>query len=500
MSDNTVPDFASVWTTVVAELNGNEDGTFGDAGTGAVVERPLTPQQRAWLKLVRPLTIAEGFALLSVPSPFVQNEIERHLRAPIVDALSRHLGQRVELGVRIEPSETADWDGADVETDVLAPDLDEVDEDREALASAHESWPAYFTERPRDTGADAAADTSLNRRYTFDTFIIGASNRFAHAAALAIAEAPAHAYNPLFIWGESGLGKTHLLHAAGNYAQRLFPGMRVKYVSTEEFTNDFINSLRDDRRVAFKKSYREIDVLLIDDIQFIEGKEGIQEEFFHTFNTLHNANKQIVISSDRPPKQLATLEDRLRTRFEWGLITDVQPPELETRIAILRKKAQIERLAVPDDVLELIASSIERNIRELEGALIRVTAFASLNKSPIDTAVAEIVLRDLIADAGTMQISAAMIMAATAEYFDTSVEELRGPGKTRALAQSRQIAMYLCRELTDLSLPKIGQAFGRDHTTVMYAQRKILDEMASRREVFDHVKELTTRIRQRSKR
>ena len=438
--------------------------------------------------------------MLSVPSPFVQNEIERHLRAPIVDALSRHLGQRVELGVRIEPSETADWDGADVETDVLAPDLDEVDEDREALASAHESWPAYFTERPRDTGADAAADTSLNRRYTFDTFIIGASNRFAHAAALAIAEAPAHAYNPLFIWGESGLGKTHLLHAAGNYAQRLFPGMRVKYVSTEEFTNDFINSLRDDRRVAFKKSYREIDVLLIDDIQFIEGKEGIQEEFFHTFNTLHNANKQIVISSDRPPKQLATLEDRLRTRFEWGLITDVQPPELETRIAILRKKAQIERLAVPDDVLELIASSIERNIRELEGALIRVTAFASLNKSPIDTAVAEIVLRDLIADAGTMQISAAMIMAATAEYFDTSVEELRGPGKTRALAQSRQIAMYLCRELTDLSLPKIGQAFGRDHTTVMYAQRKILDEMASRREVFDHVKELTTRIRQRSKR
>ena len=273
----------------------------------------------------------------------------------------------------------------------------------------------------------------------------------------------------MFIWGESGLGKTHLLHAAGNYAQRLFPGMRVKYVSTEEFTNDFINSLRDDRKVAFKRSYRDIDVLLVDDIQFIEGKEGIQEEFFHTFNTLHNANKQIVISSDRPPKQLATLEDRLRTRFEWGLITDVQPPELETRIAILRKKAQMDRLDVPDDVLELIASSIERNIRELEGALIRVTAFASLNKTPIDKALAEIVLRDLIADAGTMQISAATIMAATAEYFDTTVEELRGPGKTRALAQSRQIAMYLCRELTDLSLPKIGQAFGRDHTTVMYA-------------------------------
>ncbi|MGV0993859.1 MAG: chromosomal replication initiator protein DnaA [Mycobacterium sp.] len=493
MGDDPSSDFASVWASVVAELNGDPD-----ASTGAtIMDSPLTPQQRAWLKLVRPLTIAEGFALLSVPSPYVQNEIERHLRAPIVDALSRRLGQRIELGVRIEPTDehAGGQDGTAFESD-----LDEVDEDSEALASAHESWPSYFIERPRDNGSGEAPVTSLNRRYTFETFIIGASNRFAHAAALAIAEAPARAYNPLFIWGESGLGKTHLLHAAGNYAQRLFPGMRVKYVSTEEFTNDFINSLRDDRRVAFKRSYRDIDVLLVDDIQFIEGKEGIQEEFFHTFNTLHNANKQIVISSDRSPKQLVTLEDRLRTRFEWGLITDVQPPELETRIAILRKKAQMERLDVPDDVLELIASSIERNIRELEGALIRVTAFASLNRTPIDTALAEIVLRDLIADAGTTQISSAMIMAATAEYFDTTVEELRGPGKTRALAQSRQIAMYLCRELTDLSLPKIGQAFGRDHTTVMYAQKKILNEMASRREVFDHVKELTTRIRQRSKR
>jgi chromosomal replication initiator protein len=494
LSDDPTPDFASVWGSVVAELNGD---TTVPVGSDAA-DNPLTAQQRAWLKLVHPLTIAEGFALLSVPSPFVQNEIERHLRAPIVDALSRHLGQRVELGVRIEASTETEAAGSGiVDTD---PDLDEVDEDREALASAHETWPNYFIDRPRDGAGDEALGTSLNRRYTFDTFIIGASNRFAHAAALAIAEAPARAYNPLFIWGESGLGKTHLLHAAGNYAQRLFPGMRVKYVSTEEFTNDFINSLRDDRKVAFKRSYRDIDVLLVDDIQFIEGKEGIQEEFFHTFNTLHNANKQIVISSDRPPKQLATLEDRLRTRFEWGLITDVQPPELETRIAILRKKAQMDRLAVPDDVLELIASSIERNIRELEGALIRVTAFASLNKTPIDTALAEVVLRDLIADAGTTQISAAMIMAATADYFDTSVEELRGPGKTRALAQSRQIAMYLCRELTDLSLPKIGQAFGRDHTTVMYANRKILNEMAYRREIFDHVKELTTRIRQRSKR
>ena len=489
MTDGLGTDFASVWSAVVAELNG--DGRY---------DSQLTPQQRAWLKLARPLTVAEGFALLSVPSPFVQNEIERHLRIPIVEALSRKLGQRIELGVRIEPSDDHHHDDSlDHDVPFSEFDLDEVD-DGEAAAGNHQNWPNYFIERPRSTPAEEPAGASLNRRYTFDTFIIGASNRFAHAAALAIAEAPARAYNPLFIWGESGLGKTHLLHAAGNYAQRLFPGMRVTYVSTEEFTNDFINSLRDDRKVAFKRSYRDTDILLVDDIQFIEGKEGIQEEFFHTFNTLHNANTQIVISSDRPPKQLATLEDRLRTRFEWGLITDVQPPELETRIAILRKKAQMERLDVPDDVLELIASSIERNIRELEGALIRVTAFASLNKTPINSALAEIVLRDLITDPSTTQISAAMIMAATAEYFDTTVEELRGPGKTRALAQSRQIAMYLCRELTDLSLPKIGQAFGRDHTTVMYAQKKILNEMAYRREVFDHVKELTARVRQRSKR
>lgn len=495
MTADPDPPFVSVWNTVVAELNG--DSTGGRNGDSTLPT--LTPQQRAWLKLVKPLVITEGFALLSVPTPFVQNEIERHLREPIITALSRHLGQRVELGVRIA-TPAADDEEPPPPPPPVAADHDEVDEDTEARVSAEESWPRYFSRPPQPVAADDPDAVSLNRRYTFDTFVIGASNRFAHAATLAIAEAPARAYNPLFIWGESGLGKTHLLHAAGNYAQRLFPGMRVKYVSTEEFTNDFINSLRDDRKASFKRSYRDIDVLLVDDIQFIEGKEGIQEEFFHTFNTLHNANKQIVISSDRPPKQLATLEDRLRTRFEWGLITDVQPPELETRIAILRKKAQMDRLDVPDDVLELIAGSIERNIRELEGALIRVTAFASLNKTPIDKSLAEIVLRDLISDASTMQISTAAIMAATAEYFETTVEELRGPGKTRALAQSRQIAMYLCRELTDLSLPKIGQAFGRDHTTVMYAEKKIRGEMAERREVFDHVKELTTRIRQRSKR
>ncbi|WP_280192949.1 chromosomal replication initiator protein DnaA, partial [Nocardia farcinica] len=374
-----------------------------------------------------------------------------------------------------------------------------VERDDEPVVNIRDSWPTYFAKNQESTPAPANSSASLNAKYTFETFVIGASNRFAHAAAVAIAEAPARAYNPLFVWGASGLGKTHLLHAAGHYAQRLFPGMRVKYVSTEEFTNDFINSLRDDRKVAFKRRYRETDILLVDDIQFIEGKEGIQEEFFHTFNTLHNANKQIVVSSDRPPKQLATLEERLRTRFEWGLITDVQPPELETRIAILRKKARMDRLDVPHDVLELIASRVERNIRELEGALIRVTAFASLNGQPLDLSLAEVVLRDLMPDTATLEINAATIMAVTAEYFNTTLEELTGPGKARPLAQARQIAMYLCRELTDLSLPKIGQAFGRDHTTVMYAEKKVRKEMTERRRVYDQVQELTARIKQRSR-
>jgi chromosomal replication initiator protein len=341
----------------------------------------------------------------------------------------------------------------------------------------------------------------LNARYTFDTFVIGDSNRFAHAAAFAVAEAPAKAYNPLFIYGDSGLGKTHLLHAIGHYAQRLYPGIRVRYVSSEEFTNDFINSIRDDKASAFQRRYRGNDVLLVDDIQFLENKERTQEEFFHTFNTLHNANKQIVISSDRPPKQISTLEDRLRNRFEWGLITDVQPPDLETRIAILRKKAAQERLGVPPEVLEYIASKIPSNIRELEGALIRVTAFASLNGQGVDLALAEIVLKDLIPAEGGPQITAATIMAATAEYFSVSMDDLCGSSRTRLLANARQIAMYLCRELTDLSLPRIGQLFGgRDHTTVMHAERKIRKQMSERRVTYNQVTELTNRIKSRGAR
>jgi chromosomal replication initiator protein len=484
-------DLGEVWARVIQELS---------SGT-------LTPTQRAWMRVTRPLGLLDGTALLAAPSEFAKEQIERALRAPITEALSRQFGRPVALAVRVDlhapvppgnapvpaPNGLDELDAADT-----IDESDEVDEEREALATVHEIWPTYggqhIGSRP------PSSQTRLNERYTFESFVIGASNRFAHAAAVAVAEAPARAYNPLFVWGESGLGKTHLLHAVGHYAQKLFPGMRVRYVSTEEFTNDFINSLRDDRKVAFQRRYRDVDVLLVDDIQFLEGKEGTQEEFFHTFNTLHNANKQIVVSSDRPPKRLETLEDRLRTRFEWGLITDVQPPELETRIAILRKKAAQDRLAAPDEVLEFIAARIERNIRELEGALIRVTAFASLNKQLVDTQLAEIVLRDLIPDSAMPDIGAPVIMAVTAEYFGVTIDDLCGPGKTKQLAQARQIAMYLCRELTDLSLPRIGQTFGgRDHTTVMHADKKIRKEMAERRRTYEQVQELTSRIRQRAR-
>jgi len=349
-------------------------------------------------------------------------------------------------------------------------------------------------------GTPRPTQARLNPKYTFETFVIGSSNRFAHAAAVAVAEAPAKAYNPLFVYGDSGLGKTHLLHAIGHYAQSLYHGVKVRYVSSEEFTNDFINMIRDGKQDGFRRRYRDVDVLLVDDIQFLENKEGTQEEFFHTFNTLHNASKQIVISSDRAPKRLVTLEDRLRSRFEWGLITDVQPPELETRIAILRKKAVQEGLNAPPEALEYIASRISTNIRELEGALIRVTAFASLNRQSVDLQLAEIVLKDLIPEAQGPEITAATIMGQTASYFGLSIDDLCGTSRSRVLVTARQIAMYLCRELTDLSLPKIGQQFGgRDHTTVINADRKIRSLMAERRSIYTQVTELTNRIKQQAR-
>lgn len=351
--------------------------------------------------------------------------------------------------------------------------------------------------RPSSNPRGTNDGNRLNPKYMFETFVIGSSNRFAHAASVAVAESPAKAYNPLFIYGSSGLGKTHLLHAIGHYATTLGHARSVRYVSTEEFTNDFINSLRDDKTQAFQRRYRDVDILLIDDIQFLENRERTQEEFFHTFNTLHNANKQIVISSDRSPRQLATLEDRMRTRFEWGLLADIQPPDLETRIAILQKKAAQERMYAPDDVLEFIASRVSNSIRELEGALIRVTAFASLTRSSVQLSLAEEVLRDFMPDGAGPEITADQIMVSTADYFGVSLEDLRGHSRSRVLVNARQVAMYLCRELTDLSLPRIGQAFGgRDHTTVMHADRKIRQHMAERRSLYNQIAELTNRIKQ----
>ena len=489
----------------------------------------IQPHQRAWLKLTRPLGLVENTALIATPNEFVKEQLETRLRALITQALSQELGRDIQLAVTVDPAPQATTPGAatDLATEprLPGPQVPEPDlgsqlgspapgphahpahdgaADEPALGGPGVPGVHADSGRPGGPGAMPQAPrlggTRLNSKYTFETFVIGSSNRFAHAAAVAVAEAPAKAYNPLFVYGDSGLGKTHLLHAIGHYAQTLYSGLKVRYVSSEEFTNDFINMIRDGKQDGFRRRYRDVDVLLVDDIQFLENKEGTQEEFFHTFNTLHNASKQIVISSDRAPKRLVTLEDRLRSRFEWGLLTDVQPPELETRIAILRKKAIQEGLNAPADVLEYIASRISTNIRELEGALIRVTAFASLNRQSVDLQLAEIVLKDLIPEAQGPQINAATIMGQTAAYFGLSIDDLCGASRSRVLVTARHIAMYLCRELTDMSLPKIGQQFGgRDHTTVINADRKIRSLMAERRSIYTQVTELTNRIKQQAR-
>ena len=518
----------------------------------------IKPHQRAWLKLTRPLGLVENTALIATPNEFVKEQLETRLRALVTHALSAELGRSIQLAVTVDPVSAAGpvppdfapgetgrhdidrppggmaYSGAAYggpapgglphdtgEQPVLASSLppagvpldgprDSLDEPSgpgvssgQGPGDARQPSPPLRPEShaaPVPYAAPRPGGARLNPKYTFETFVIGSSNRFAHAAAVAVAEAPAKAYNPLFVYGDSGLGKTHLLHAIGHYAQTLYTGVRVRYVSSEEFTNDFINMIRDGKQDGFRRRYRDVDVLLVDDIQFLENKEGTQEEFFHTFNTLHNASKQIVISSDRAPKRLVTLEDRLRSRFEWGLLTDVQPPELETRIAILRRKAIQEGLNAPPEVLEYIASRISTNIRELEGALIRVTAFASLNRQSVDLQLAEIVLKDLIPEAQGPQITIATIMGQTASYFGLSMEDLSGTSRSRVLVTARHIAMYLCRELTDLSLPKIGQQFGgRDHTTVMNADRKIRSLMAERRSIYNQVTELTNRIKQQAR-
>jgi len=531
---------------------------LGDAW--ARVLAGLPPNQRAWLTNSRPVTLHESTAIVAVPDDFTRGQLETRLRPDLERILTDTFGRDIRIAVTVDPSldpelrepqsqpqqhqqapqhqpqppavrEPLRTDGAfqpTIQSALTDPDTTgqqygQLAPQRQEPAAQHFDQQTGHAPQlgvqqqpfghplgsvapppngsvPTQPATEAQGEARLNPKYTFETFVIGSSNRFAHAAAVAVAEAPGKAYNPQLIYGDSGLGKTHLLHAIGHYVRSLYTGARVRYVSSEEFTNDFINAIRDDKASQFQRRYRDVDVLLIDDIQFLEGKIQTQEEFFHTFNTLHNANKQIVISSDRAPKRLEALEDRLRNRFEWGLITDIQPPDLETRIAILRKKAATERLTAPPEVLEFIASKVQTNIRELEGALIRVTAFASLNRQPVDLSLAEIVLKDLIPEGSKPEVTASMIMGQTASYFGLSIDDLCGSSRSRVLVTARQIAMYLCRELTDLSLPKIGQQFGgRDHTTVMHAERKIRQLMSERRSVFNQVTELTNRIKHQAK-
>ncbi|MCV7533598.1 chromosomal replication initiator protein DnaA [Micrococcus luteus] len=480
--------------------------------------------------LAQPQGLIGNTLLLAVPNETTRETLQgTQVADALTDALTQEFREEILLAISIDanlqpprtPSSEARRSSlAGGPSDAAAPDVElppaaTAATSRRAVA---EELPGFRIEPPADVvpAATAApsgngkptpappstsAETSrLNDRYHFETFVIGSSNRFAHAAANAVAEAPAKAYNPLFIYGESGLGKTHLLHAIGHYARRLYPGLRVRYVNSEEFTNDFINSIRHDEGASFKQVYRNVDILLIDDIQFLADKEATVEEFFHTFNTLYNNNKQVVITSDLPPKQLSGFEDRLRSRFEWGLITDIQPPDLETRIAILRKKAEAEGLVAPPEALEYIASRISTNIRELEGALIRVTAFASLNRQTVDIELAEHVLKDLITDETAHEITPELILHATGEYFNLTLEELTSKSRTRTLVTARQIAMYLLRELTEMSLPKIGQVLGgRDHTTVIHADRKIRELMAERRTIYNQVTELTNEIKRKQR-
>jgi chromosomal replication initiator protein len=449
----------------------------------------ITPQLQGFINLVEPKGVLAGTLYLEVPNELTRGMLDQRIRVPLLNALSTIDEDHGITNFAIVVNPEIQHAGLTVAQDT-APREESL---RERAPVTSQNIGAGLT----GTDQNRRSDTRLNAKYNFDNFVIGGSNRFAHAAAVAVAEAPAKAYNPLFIYGDSGLGKTHLLHAIGHYAERLYPGIRVRYVSSEEFTNDFINSIANNRAAAFQARYREIDILLIDDIQFLQRAVETQEAFFHTFNTLHDHNKQVVITSDVAPKHLTGFEDRMRSRFEWGLITDVQAPDLETRIAILRKKAQSEKLQVPDDILEYMATKVSSNIRELEGTLIRVTAFASLNRTAVDLQLVQTVLKDLITLDEDNVIAPVDIINHTADYFKLSVDDLYGSSRSQAVATARQIAMYLCREMTSLSLPKIGQLFGnRDHTTVMYANKKISELMKERRSIYNQVTELTSRIKQ----
>ncbi len=479
-----------------------EGSVLGEAWENAVAQvnpEELGPAYQAFIRMVKPLGDIEGTILLAVPNDFTKTYIETRLATDLTAALSEQMGRPIRIAVSVDPSLEFN-----TTPDAPAPSRPERPQEperaQEPVRQYHYASPVpAFT--PHDDAKSGQGRPQLNPKYVFDSFVIGPSNRFAHAAALAVSEAPARAYNPLFIYGDSGLGKTHLLHAIGDYAISLYPHLRVRYVNSEEFTNEFINAIRDgQRKEAFKRRYRGTDILLIDDIQFIQGKPETIDEFFHTFNALQNAGKQIVITSDVPPKDLSGFEDRLLSRFQSGLVTDVQPPDLETRIAILQMKADADGIEVDWDVLEYIASRVSSNIRELHGSLLRVTAFAKLNRQHLDLALAQRVLKDLLSDPEDTQVSPSLIMGQTAVFFGITIDQMCSADRSRPIVEARQTAMYLCRELTDLSLPKIGDAFGgRDHTTVMYANKKIAKLMAERRETYNNITELTNRIKRKAR-
>ncbi len=445
------------------------------AGASERLRLELPGNYSAWFGRTKAVALDGDTLVLAVPNPFTKDWIEERYLEPLQQAVAACAGRTLSLALLVDstlPSSDEDPSPPPHIPEAAAPDLPRV---------------------------PSSLDMPFHPKYTFDSFVIGSSNRFAHAAALAVAEAPAESYNPLFIYGQAGLGKTHLLHAIGHYVREFHPGLTTRYVSTEQFMNDFIVALQRRTIPEFHQRYRVGSLLLIDDIQFLEGKERTQEEFFHTFNALH-PKSQIVMTSDRPPKKISTLEERLRTRFEWGLLTDIQPPDLETRLAILQKKTEADKLQVSPDVLSFIASRIQTNIRELEGALIRVAAYASLTRSEVTLELAQNVLQSLLPDSSETRVTPDLVISVAGEYFDVTADEIRSASRTRPLVDARQMAMYLCRELTDLSLPKIGERFGgRDHSTVVHATHKIRQQMQERETCYEQVRELTSRIRQRAR-
>lgn len=449
-------DLNSVWENILKDIKGTIN----------------TPTYKTWFENINPVSLKKNCLTLSVGSSFAKEWLESRYMNILTSSAEKALNESCKIRIVVDPN---------------------ISKNRQVInqreLKGYVSQEEFLQEKPRGF-------TEFNPKYTFDTFVTGNSNRFAYAASLAVSENPGKAYNPLFIYGGVGLGKTHLLHAIGQYILQLHPNLVVKYVSAEKFLNDFINALRYKNMLKFKESYRNNDVLLVDDIQFLEEKEASQEEFFHTFNALHSSNRQIVLSSDRPPKDIATLEERLRSRFEWGLVTDIQPPNLETRIAILKRYAEREKIKVSDEIINFIAEKITSNIRELEGALIRVMAFASITNSTPDLPMAKSVLKDMLVDEDSYNITTQKIIKEVSKYFSVPINDILSSKRNQLVAHCRQIAMYLSRELTHDSLPKIGRAFGnRDHATVIYAINKVSSLINTDKDVYNQIQEIISRLK-----